>query len=171
MKKKFLALVLTLSMVLSLVPMTALAAENSQAGKTLTAAEGQTENAATNGDDQKDDSTTGGDNSTGGAATEEETTKKNPIVEVEGVKYDISSGDAIVVGCEKDVGELTIPKTISFEGTDYKVTKVVRALQNNSTLRSVNIQAEITTLDNSIFLNDTVGLSMMCYRLGKASRT
>lgn len=76
MKKKFLALVLTLSMVLSLVPMTALAAENSQAGKTLTAAEGQTENAATNGDDQKDDSTTGGDNSTGGAATEEETTKK-----------------------------------------------------------------------------------------------
>ena len=155
MKKKFLALVMTLSMVLSLVPMTALAAEGSQAGQTLTAAEGQTENAATNGDDQKDDSTTGGDNSTGGAATEEETTKKNPIVEVEGVKYDISSGDAIVVGCEKDVGELTIPKTISFEGTDYKVTKVVHGLQNNSTLRSVNIQAEITTLDNSIFLNDT----------------
>ena len=60
MKKKFLALVLTLAMVLSLVPMTALAAENSQAGQTLTAAEGQTENAATNGDDQKGDSTTGG---------------------------------------------------------------------------------------------------------------
>ena len=60
MKKKFLALVMTLSMVLSLVPMTALAAENSQAGQTLTAAEGQTENAATNGDDQKGDSTTGG---------------------------------------------------------------------------------------------------------------
>ena len=153
MKKKFLALVMTLSMVLSLVPMTALAAEGSQAGQTLTAAEGQTENAATNGDDQKDDSTTGGDNSTGGATTEEKTTKKNPIVE--GVKYDISSGDAIVVGCEKDVEELTIPKTISFEGTDYKVTKVVRGLQNNSTLRSVNIQAEITTLDNSIFSNDT----------------
>ena len=147
MKKKFLALVMTLSMVLSLVPMTALAAENSQAGKTLTAAEGQTENAATNGDDQKDDSTTGG------AATEEETTKKNPIVD--GVKYDISSGDAIVVGCEEGVEELTIPKKISFEGTDYNVTKVVCGLQNNSTLRSVDIQAEITTLDNSIFSNDT----------------
>ena len=153
MKKKFLALVMTLSMVLSLVPMTALAAGDSQAGQTLTAAEGQTENAATNGDDQKGDSTTGGDNSTGGATTEEETTKKNPIVE--GVKYDISSGDAIVVGCEKDVEELTIPKTISFEGTDYKVTKVVRGLQNNSTLKRVEIQAEITTLDNSIFSNDT----------------
>ena len=147
MKKKFLALVMTLSMVLSLVPMTALATEGSQAGQTLTAAEGQTENAATNGDDQKDDSTTGG------AATEEKTTKKNPIVE--GVKYDISSGDAIVVGCEKGVEELTIPKTISFEGKDYNVTKVVHGLQNNSTLKSVNIQAEITTLDNSIFSNDT----------------
>ena len=153
MKKKFLALVMTLSMVLSLVPMTALAAEGSQAGQTLTAAEGQTENAATNGDDQKDDSTTGGDNSTGGATTEEKTTKKNPIVE--GVKYDISSGYAIVVGCEEGVEELTIPKKISFEGTDYNVTKVVRGLQNNSTLKRVDIQAEITTLDNSIFLNDT----------------
>ena len=147
MKKKFLALVMTLSMMLSLVPMTALATENSQAGQTLTAAEGQNENAATNGDDQKDDSTTGG------ATTEEETTKKNPIVE--GVKYDISSGYAIVVGCEEGVEELTIPKKISFEGKDYNVTKVVRGLQNNSTLKSVNIQAEITTLDNSIFSNDT----------------
>ena len=153
MKKKFLALVMTLSMVLSLVPMTALATGDSQAGQTLTAAEGQTENAATNGDDQKGDSTTGGGNSTGGAATEEETTKKNPIVE--GVKYDISSGDAIVVGCEEGVEKLTIPKKISFEGRDYNVTKVVRGLQNNSTLKSVDIQAEITTLDNSIFSNDT----------------
>ena len=42
MKKKFLALVMTLSMVLSLVPMTALATEGSQAGQTLTAAEGAT---------------------------------------------------------------------------------------------------------------------------------
>ena len=153
MKKKFLALVLTLAMVLSLVPMTALAAENSQAGQTLTAAEGQTENAATNGDNQKGDSTTGGDNSTGGAATEEETTKKNPIVD--GVKYNISSGYAIVVGCQEGVEELTIPKTICVDGMEYNVTNVTRGLNKNSTLKSVNIQAEITTLDNSIFSNDT----------------
>ena len=150
MKKKFLALVMTLSMVLSLVPMTALATGDGEpTGQPITTTEGQAEDAATNGDDQKGDSTTGG------GATGEETTKKNPIVEVEGVKYDISSGDAIVVGCQEGVEELTIPKTIPFEGTDYKVTKVVRGLQNNSTLRSVNIQAEITTLDNSIFSNDT----------------
>ena len=148
MKKKFLALVMTLSMVLSLVPMTALAAGDGEpTGQPITTTEGQAEDAATNGDDQKGDSTTGG------GATGEGTTKKNPIVD--GVKYDISSGDAIVVGCEKDVEELTIPKTISFEGTDYNVTKVVRGLQNNSTLKRVDIQAEITTLDNSIFSNDT----------------
>ena len=153
MKKKFLALVMTLSMVLSLVPMTALAAGDSQAGQTLTAAEGQTENAATNGDDQKGDFTTGGDNSTGGATTEEETTKKNPIVE--GVKYDISSGDAIVVGCEKDVEELTIPKTICVDDKEYNVTNVTRGLNKNSTLKSVNIQAEITILVSSLFSGDS----------------
>ena len=76
MKKKFLALVMTLSMVLSLVPMTALAAEGGSTEQPLMTSEGQTEDAATNGDNQKGDSTTGGDNSTGGAATEEETTKK-----------------------------------------------------------------------------------------------
>ena len=42
MKKKFLALVMTLSMVLSLVPMTALAIENDQAGQTLTTTESTT---------------------------------------------------------------------------------------------------------------------------------
>ena len=153
MKKKFLALVMTLSMVLSLVPMTALAAEDSQAGQTLTAAEGQTENAATNGDNQKGDSTTGDDNSTGGAATEEETTKKNPIVG--GVEYNISSGYAIVVGCQKGVEELTIPKTICVDDKEYNVTNVTRGLNKNSTLKSVNIQAEITILVSSLFSGDS----------------
>ena len=61
MKKKFLALVMTLSMVLSLVPMTALATGDGEpTGQPITTTEGQTENAATNGDDQKGDSTTGG---------------------------------------------------------------------------------------------------------------
>ena len=53
MKKKFLALVMTLSMVLSLVPMTALAAEGGSTEQPLMTAEGQTEDAATNGDNQK----------------------------------------------------------------------------------------------------------------------
>ena len=66
MKKKFLALVMTLSMVLSLVPMTALAAENGQVEKEATvAAENQ---AASEGAGNQDSSSiTGGDkNTTGG---------------------------------------------------------------------------------------------------------
>ena len=66
MKKKFLALVMTLSMVLSLVPMTALAAEDDQVEKEATvAAENQ---AASEGAGNQDSSSiTGGDkNTTGG---------------------------------------------------------------------------------------------------------
>ena len=67
MKKKFLALVMTLSMVLSLVPMTALAAENGQVGKEDTvAAEGETTNADTNEGSQDSGSPTGGDNAGSG---------------------------------------------------------------------------------------------------------
>jgi len=145
MKKKFLALVLTLSMVLSLVPMTALAAEGDQVDTVAAGSQSAGEDA--NGGNQKGDSTTGG------AATEEETTKKNPIVG--GVEYNISSGYATVVGCQEGVEELTIPKTICVDGMEYNVTNVTRGLNKNSTLKSVNIQAEITTLDNSIFSNDT----------------
>ena len=66
MKKKFLALVMTLSMVLSLVPMTALATENGQVEKEATvAAENQA--ASEGAGNQDSSSTTGGDkNTTGG---------------------------------------------------------------------------------------------------------
>ena len=66
MKKKFLALVMTLSMVLSLVPMTALATEGASTGQPITTTEGQPTGADVNKGDQEGDSTTGGDNSTGG---------------------------------------------------------------------------------------------------------
>ena len=66
MKKKFLALVMTLSMVLSLVPMTALAAENGQVEKEDTVAAGETTNAGTNEGSQDSGSPTGGDNAGSG---------------------------------------------------------------------------------------------------------
>ena len=66
MKKKFLALVMTLSMVLSLVPMTALAAENGQVEKEATVAAGETTNAGTNEGSQDSGSPTGGDNAGSG---------------------------------------------------------------------------------------------------------
>ena len=63
MKKKFLALVLTLSMVLSLVPMTALATGDNQVD---TVAAGETTNAGTNEGSQDSGSPTGGDNAGSG---------------------------------------------------------------------------------------------------------
>ena len=132
MKKKFLALVMTLSMVLSLVPMTALAAENSQAGQTLTAAEGQTENAATNGDDQKGDSNadsgstpTGGEGGTdtskdSGANTGDKDESKNGESE--------NTGETTPGSPSKpesgDTGTTTPPKpsnkVAKFDGNEYE---------------------------------------------------
>ena len=72
MKKKFLALVMTLSMVLSLVPMTALAAGDGQKQETPVATEGQPAGAGANEGKQESGSntdgvstTTGGESSTG----------------------------------------------------------------------------------------------------------
>ena len=64
MKKKFLALVMTLSMVLSLVPMTALATEGESTGQTTTTTEGQPAGEGANAGNQDSSSATGGDNST-----------------------------------------------------------------------------------------------------------
>ena len=64
MKKKFLALVMTLSMVLSLVPMTALAAEGESTGQTTTTTEGQPAGEGANAGNQDSSSATGDDNST-----------------------------------------------------------------------------------------------------------
>ena len=75
MKKKFLALVMTLSMVLSLVPMTALAAEGGQVEKEATVAAGETTNAGTNEGSQDSGSPTGGDNAGSGDGTD---TNKTP---------------------------------------------------------------------------------------------
>ena len=66
MKKKFLALVLTLSMVLSLVPMTALAAEGDSTEQPLMTAEGQPASEGANGGSQDSDSNSGANNASGG---------------------------------------------------------------------------------------------------------
>ena len=67
MKKKFLALVMTLSMVLSLVPMTALATGGGSTEQPIMTAEGQSASEGANGISQDSNSTTGSDkNTTGG---------------------------------------------------------------------------------------------------------
>ena len=74
MKKKFLALVMTLSMVLSLVPMTALAAGDGEpAGQSTTTAENQAASADANEGKQESGSNTGANNASGGDNTDTNT--------------------------------------------------------------------------------------------------
>ena len=74
MKKKFLALVMTLSMVLSLVPMTALATGDGEpAGQSTTTAENQAAGADANEGKQESGSNTGANNASGGDNTDTNT--------------------------------------------------------------------------------------------------
>ena len=77
MKKKFLALVMTLSMVLSLVPMTALATEGGSTEQPLMTAEGQPASEGANGSSQENDSTAGSGDSTGASDTNTNTDNKD----------------------------------------------------------------------------------------------
>ena len=78
MKKKFLALVMTLAMVLSLVPMTALATGDGQAGQTLTAAESQPTGADANEDNQDSNSNADGSSTPTGGESSSTDTSKDP---------------------------------------------------------------------------------------------
>lgn len=80
MKKKFLALVMTLSMVLSLVPMTALATEGDSTEQTTTTTEGQPTGADVNKGDQEGNSNAGGGStptSVGGSSDTSDTNTNN----------------------------------------------------------------------------------------------
>ena len=77
MKKKFLALVMTLAMVLSLVPMTALATGGGQEQENTVAAGSQPASEGANGSSQDSGSTTGGDNASGGDGTDTSDTNTN----------------------------------------------------------------------------------------------
>ncbi|MEE0256149.1 hypothetical protein, partial [Evtepia sp.] len=77
MKKKFLALVMTLSMVLSLVPMTALATEGEPTGQPITTAENQAASADANEGKQESGSNTGANNASGGDNTDTSDTNTN----------------------------------------------------------------------------------------------
>ena len=79
MKKKFLALVMTLSMVLSLVPMTALAAEGGQEQEDTVAAGSQSASEGANGSSQDSDSNADGGSTTtsGGDSSDPSDTNTN----------------------------------------------------------------------------------------------
>ena len=151
MKKKFLALVMTLSMVLSLVPMTALAAGDSQAGQTLTAAEGQTENAATNGDDQKGDSTTGGENASDGDSTDTSDTNTNTDNTDEGKDSGSENTGGTTTGdsSTSGTGSTEGGDTGTGGGTESSGTTTPPEPSNN-VAKIVDTNVEYKTLDEAI---------------------
>ena len=157
MKKKFLALVMTLSMVLSLVPMTALAAENGQVEKEATVAAGETTNAGTNEGSQDSGSPTGGDNAGSGDSAD---TSKAPGANTENKDEGKDSGSENTGETTPEGGENTptdvlvgelIFKNGVIEGIDADWLAV-----NKDSLLSVTIPAEIggvavTTIGESAF--------------------
>ena len=107
MKKKFLALVMTLSMVLSLVPMTALAAENGQVEKEATvAAENQAASADANeGKQESGSNTDGGSTTTGGKGSTD--TSKDSGANTENKNEHTGSGSENTGGTTPEGGENT----------------------------------------------------------------
>ena len=129
MKKKFLALVMTLSMVLSLVPMTALAAgdQPTEEPKQETQADVQV--------GQKEEPTV--------SVAEKEGAEDKPMVQETpatsyaangtaftsdtGVKYKVTgTGEVEVTGCDASVSKLVIPQTVFYEDVEYKVVSVAQ---------------------------------------------
>ena len=152
MKKKFLALVMTLSMVLSLVPMTALAAEEQSA------TEPKQETQA--------DVQVGQKEPTVSVAEEEPTqdeqkteTQKTPASEftVDGLTYEVQDDaeSVKVIGWDKVAESVTIPVTVSNNGVTYKVSSLTtnngKLFQHQENLKTINIEAKVTTLANSMF--------------------
>lgn len=119
MKKKFLALVMTLSMVLSLVPMTALAAENGQVEKEATVAAGETTNAGTNEGSQDSGSPTGGDNAgSGDSADTSKAPGANTENKDEGKDTESGSTGGTTTGGTPETGTKGSGSTPSSGGTE-----------------------------------------------------
>ena len=135
MKKKFLALVLTLAMVLSLVPMTALATGDGEpTGQPITTAEGETAGGATNEDNQEGDSIAGSGDSAD--------TNKTP-----------EGGESALTAVPED-------KLIFENGVIKGIDKDWLAEKKDKPL-SVTIPAEIngvavTTIGNQAFMHSSV---------------
>ena len=127
MKKKFLALVMTLSMVLSLVPMTALAAGDQPTEEPTQGTQADVQVG------QKEEPTV--------SVAEKEGAEDNPMVQEtpatsyaakgttftseSGVKYEvIDDREVIVTGCSKETVNLIIPKTVSYHDVDYTIVAI-----------------------------------------------
>ena len=148
MKKKFLALVMTLSMVLSLVPMTALATEGESTGQTTTTTEGQPAGEGANAGNQDSSSATGGNNSTDdGDNTDTSDTNTNTNNKDEGKDSGSENTDGTTGPSKPDAGTTEgVPEEELIFDKDKGVIKGIKAPwldENKDKLLSVTIPAEI----------------------------
>ena len=141
MKKKFLALVMTLLMVLSLVPMTALATEGGQVEKEATVAAGETTNAGTNEGSQDSGSPTGGDNAgSGDSADTSEAPGANAENKDEGKDSGSENTDGTTGPSKPDAG--------TTEDGDTGTTTPPESF--NKVAKNIDTNAKYETLDAAI---------------------
>ena len=169
MKKKFLALVMTLSMVLSLVPMTALAAEVAPAEEQVGALSQDEQHQEQDNEEKQEENEE--------EAEGEDVPKATPEVGTsfteESVQYKITAENEVeVTGCENSVTELNIPQTVVYQGTEYTVTSIgdgafdyYNQSKNNKglTISSVNLNNVSLTIGKNAFrglpnLTEVVGM-------------
>ena len=152
MKKKFLALVMTLSMVLSLVPMTALAAGDQPTEEPTQGTQADVQVG------QKEEPTV--------SVAEKEGAEDKPMVQETpatsyaangtaftsdtGVKYKVTgTGEVEVTGCEDSVTKLVIPQTVFYEGVEYTVASIEEEAFDYYTFKKNNKNLQITSVDLS----------------------
>ena len=151
MKKKFLALVMTLSMVLSLVPMTALATGDQPTGEPTQGTQADVQ--------------VGQEEPTVSVAEEEGAEDKPMVQETPatsyaangtaftsdtGVKYKVTgTGEVEVTGCEDSVTKLVIPQTVFYEGVEYTVASIEEEAFDYYTFKKNNKNLQITSVDLS----------------------
>ena len=156
MKKKFLALVMTLSMVLSLVPMTALAAGGDSTGQPTTTAEGQPASEGANeGKQDSDSNADGGNTPTGDEGSTD--TSKDSGANTENKNENTSSGSGNTDGTT--TGDSSTSGTGSTEGggipssggtTTEGGESTTTPEPSNKVAKNIDTHAEYETLDAAI---------------------
>ena len=153
MKKKFLALVMTLSMVLSLVPMTALAAGDGQKQETPVATEGQPAGAGANEGKQESGSNTDGVSTTTSGGGSNTDTSKDPDTNT-GDKDESKNGES------ENTGETTPPessnKVAKNIDTNAKYETLDKAIEEAEDDATIEVLADCTTAGLELRKNLTI---------------
>lgn len=90
--------------------------------------------------------------------SESDTVNIGDEIEDAGMTYKVTSLDSLSVSCigttDITATKVTIPDTVSVNGTDYKVEKIVKnAFKGNKKLKSVTIGKEVTSIESQAFYN------------------